>query len=260
MNRLVLCLVAALMASPAAVAAELQPHRATFNLSMVPGAPASSGILGVLGRMLIEFEQVCDGYVTRQALQMLVRDALGQTTETRYTLTTWESSDGREMTFDSTSTFGTQSDPSYAGRATKGEGAGAGRIAYHVPNGNVPLRPGAVFPTEHLRSLLDAAAKGEKLLTQEVFEGGAPQNYTAVNSSIGDTIAADPAAKLTGARKSWNVREAHFRPGGRSEAPEFEVGLRIYEGGIIDGLDLDHGIFRVAGKLSALELLPPPRC
>lgn len=259
MNRLVLCLLAALAAAPAS-AAELQPHRATFNLSMVPGAPASSGILGVLGRMLIEFEEVCDGYVTRQAMQMLVRDALGKTTETRYTLTTWESRDGAEMTFESTSTFGTQSDPSYAGRATRGEGNAPGRIAYQVPGGAAPLRPGAVFPAEHMRSLLDAAAKGETLLTQEVFEGGAPQNYTAVISAIGDTIAAVPADRFTAGRKSWNVREAHFRPSGRSEAPTYEIGLRLYEGGIIDGLDLDHGIFRVAGKLSALELLAPPRC
>ncbi len=260
MNRLVLCLLVALTAAPAAAAGELQPHRATFNLSMVPGAPASSGILGVLGRMLIEFEEVCDGYVTRQALQMLVRDALGKITETRYTITTWERRDGREMTFESTSTFGTQSDPSYAGRATKGEGNAAGRIAYQVPGGAVPLRPGAVFPAEHMRSLLDAAAKGETLLTQEVFEGGAPQNYTAVLSSIGNTISADPADRFTSGRASWNVREAHFRPGSRTEAPAYEVGLRLYEGGIIDGLDLDHGIFRVAGKLSALELLAPPRC
>ena len=221
---------------------------------------SSSGILGVVGRMLIEFEQVCDGYVTRQALQMLVRDALGQATETRYTLTTWESRDGREMTFESTSTFGTQSDPPYAGRATRGDGGVYGRIVYQVPTGAVPMRPGAVFPAEHLRSLLDAAAKGEKLLTQEVFEGGAPQNYTAVNSSIGDTIAAAAADKLVPGRKSWNVREAHYRPGGRAETPSFEIGLRVYEGGIIDALDLDQGVFRVAGKLSALELLPAPRC
>lgn len=259
MRRLVLCLAALLAANPAA-AAELQPHRATFALSMVPGAPASSGILGVVGRMLIEFEQVCDGYVTRQALQMLVRDALGQTTETRYTLTTWESRDGREMTFDSTSTFGTQSDPPYAGRATTGVGGANGRIVYQVPTGTVPLRPGAVFPAEHLRALLDAAAKGEKLMTQEVFEGGSPENYTAVNASIGDLIAAPAADKLVAGRKSWNVREAHYPPGGRAETPAFEIGLRVYEGGIVDALDLDHGIFRVAGKLTALELLPPPRC
>lgn len=260
MNRPILAFLAVLTCAAPATAAELQPHRATFNLSMVPGAPAASGILGVLGRMLIEFEAVCDGYVTRQAMQMLVRDALGQTTETRYTATTWESLDGREMTFETTSTFGKQADPSYAGRATRGDAGAPGRIAYEVPGGAIPVRPGVVFPAEHMKTLLDAAAKGDKLLTQDVFEGGSPQNYTTVNTSIGEPMTATAADKLLEGRRSWTVREAHFRPGGRTETPEFEVGIRMYEGGILDALDLDHGAFRVSGKLSALELLPAPRC
>ncbi len=260
MNLLRILAVAAVFIGSPAAAADLQPHRATFTLSL--GGGAVPGILGVVGRMIVEYEAACDGTVTRQAMQMLIRDAMGKTTETRYASTLWERSDGREMTFDTNATFGEQSDPAYAGRALLGQGdADPGRVTYDVPaGGTMQLRPGTIFPTEHTLRTMAAAMRGETLLTDEVFEGGAPMNYTQVTAAITPAPAAEPTLAGLAERRAWNVREAHFRPGARVEAPQFEVGFRVYEGGIIDALDLDYGPFRVVGKLATLELLPAPRC
>lgn len=258
-TRSALALAAALLVPAEAFgAAELVPHRATFTLSLQQGAP-SPGILGVIGRMAVEFEVACDGYITRHALQMLVRDSLGETTESHYTATLWESFDGREMTFATASTFGTIADPSYAGRAASGtNGAAAGRVTYDVPGGSLSLRHGTVFPSQHTQQLIDAARDGQHIVSHQLFGGGSPQSYTFVSTSIGEAQISD-SPLLTG-RKSWTMREAHFRPGGLPEMPEFEIGFRQYEGGMIDNLDLDYGVFRVAGRLSALEMLSPPRC
>lgn len=259
MTRMAIFLAGLLLVAPAS-AADLQGHRANFNLSLLAAGPAAQGVLGVIGRMGVEFDVVCDGYVTRYAMQMLVRDAMAATIESRYTATLWERTDGREMTFETMASFGNQSDSPYAGKGVMGEGSAGGRVAYDEPGGTLPLHPGTVYPSEHTRALLDAAANGERLLTQDVFEGGAPLNYTTVNSSIGEVLPADSTDPALAGRKSWMVREAHFRPGSRTETPEFEIGFRLYEGGLIDNLDFDYGPFRVGGKLSTVELLPKPRC
>lgn len=258
-GRMLLVMLGVAVAVPSG-AADLQPHRATFNLSLQPGG--APGVLGVIGRWLVEYEVACDGTVTRQAQQMLIRDASGKTTETRWTTTVWEREDGREMTFDTNATFGEQADPPYAGRAVLADDTnGLGRVEYDKPVGGfLALRAGTVFPNQHSRMTLDAALRGEKLLNDEVFEGGPPQNYTQINSAIAEATVTDPAAPELAGRRAWTIREAHFRPGSRIESPAFEVGFRVYEGGIIDTVDLDYGPFRVAGKLTSLELLPAPRC
>ena len=250
-------LVGLLVAMPA-VAAELLPHRATFTLSLRPGG--SPGILGVIGRIAFAYETACDGAITRHAMQTLIRDAGGKVTDSRATMLLWERADGAEMTFETTATYNERPDAPYTGRANR-TGATFGLVAYEVPGGKFQLNPGTVFPSEHSRDVLLAAQRGERMLTQDVFQGGGPTNYMTVTAAISDLLppadGIDPA--LNGLR-SWNVREAYYRPGGRRELPEHEFGFRLYEGGLIDALDLDFGPFRVVGKLTNLELLNQPRC
>jgi hypothetical protein len=241
------------------VAAELVPHRATFTLSLRPGG--TPGILGVLGRMAFEYVAACDGAVTRHALQTLIRDAGGKVTDARSTILLWERTDGAEMTFETTATFDERPDAPYAGRVVLEALGGFGRVVYDVPGGAFPLRPGTVFPGQHSRDVLAAALRGERFVTQDVFQGGGPTNYMTVTAAIGDPLPlADEANPALAGRRSWMVREAYYRPGGRSEVPEHEFSFRLYEGGVIDTLDLDFGPFRVAGRLANLEMLSQPRC
>ena len=257
MTRAAWALLVGLLVAMPAVAAELLPHRATFTLSLRPGG--TPGILGVIGRIAFAYEAACDGAITRHAMQTLIRDAGGKVTDSHATMLLWERADGVEMTFETTATYDERPDPAYAGRATRG--ATVGLVAYQVPGGTLQISPGTVFPTEHSRDVLMAAIRGERMLTQDVFQGGGPANYMSVTAAISDPLpAADGTDPALAGRRSWNVREAYYRQGGRNELPEHEFGFRLYEGGVIDALDLDFGPFRVVGRLTNLELLGEPRC
>ena len=46
--------------------------------------------------------------------------------------------------------------------------------------------------------------------------------------------------------------------GGGASAPDYEVGLRYYENGVADELQMEFGEFSVNGKMQELSLLPNP--
>jgi hypothetical protein len=257
MSRAAWALFVGLLVAMPALAAELLPHRATFTLSLRPGG--APNILGVIGRIAFAYEAACDGAITRHAMHTLIRDAGGRVTDSRATMLLWERADGIEMTFETTATYDERPDAPFTGRALLSAGA-PGRVTYEVPGGTFQLRPGTVFPTEHSRDVLAAAMRGERMLTQDVFQGGGPTNYMTVTAAIGDPLPADATDPALAGRRSWPVREAYYRPGGFNELPEHEFGFRLYEGGLIDALDLDFGPFRVTGKLVSLEMLSAPRC
>jgi len=46
--------------------------------------------------------------------------------------------------------------------------------------------------------------------------------------------------------------------GGGASQPDYEVGLRYYENGVADDMNMDFGEFTVNGKMQELALLPSP--
>lgn len=165
------------------------------------------------------------------------------------------------MTFETTNVYGTQQDPPFAGRAVRApNAAGQGHVDLDVPGGTFALGPATLFPSAHSRAVLDAALRGNRMVTYKLCEGGSPAAYTVVSVVISDPRPPDRTEPGLAGKSSWNVREAHFRPGSIAETPAYEIGFRLYEGGIIDILELDFGTFRVAARLASLEILPAPRC
>ena len=45
---------------------------------------------------------------------------------------------------------------------------------------------------------------------------------------------------------------------GGASAPDYEVGLRYYENGVADDMNMDFGEFTVNGKMEELAIFPNP--
>ena len=261
---LALLLFLGTVSSASAFGAELAPHRAAYSLSLA-AAKVGSNISGATGVMEVEFVVACEGYYSRQALQLTLLSAGGPASTTQFAAILFERTDAAELTFETNQFAGAQLSEAFAGRAIHAAGK-PGTIRYERPTGlNLNMPANTLFPVEGTVKLLDAAAAGDAFLAGNLFDGGGPDALSAVSAIIAGAIAADRdlpaagAAALAG-RRSWRGQIAHYPIAAAAATPAFEEGYRLYAGGIIDELDLNYGTFRLKGTLTKLELVPRPAC
>lgn len=90
----------ALLAAPA-FAADIQPHRALYVLSL-GSAKTSSGVLGADGAMIYQWGETCGGWTVEQRFRLRLEYADQDATEITSNLVTWESKDGSRYRFNET--------------------------------------------------------------------------------------------------------------------------------------------------------------
>ena len=132
-----------------------------------------------------------------------------------------------------------------------------------------------VFPTEHMRLLIEAALAGKTLLEVAVYDGSetGEKIYQSL-SVIGRRIAPDRKPEDSAADKDalaglarWPVTISYFdktkektddQPG--EQIPIYAISFEMYENGISRALRLDYGDFVIDGKMSSLEVKPVKGC
>src|SRR5665213_3120234 len=97
-RRFGLALVLLAMAAPAALAADIAPHRALYSLSL-GSTRSGSGVLGATGAMYYEWGETCDGWTVEQRFRLRLAYAEAGSSTMSSTLVTWESKDGLRYRF-----------------------------------------------------------------------------------------------------------------------------------------------------------------
>ena len=138
---------------------------------------------------------------------------------------------------------------------------GVGQVHYTQPaDKTVPLPQGTLFPMAHTAAIIAAAEAGKKFITLPLFDGtgadGAQNTSVFISSWTGPSASPYPAlADLPSGR----VRVAFFPRTQDAQQPDYEVGMRYWEDGVADALNMDFSDFAVNGKLSAFTI-PAPHC
>ena len=243
--------------------AAMAGHRAAYRLTL-NHVRDNSDIARAEGVMLYEVVDACDGWATRQRFQLTLTDRDGQDVETTSDYSTYETKDGKSIRFSLTQTSQGAVSQRVAGEAeVTPEG---GTVRYTEPDAKQEtLPPGTLLPMLHTIRALATARAGTRMLVVPLFDGTSAdgaQDTTTVLQSWTPPQANErfPAlAKLGSAR----MRVAFFdrspgAAGGGASAPDYEVGLRYYENGVADELQMEFGEFSVDGKMQELSLLPNP--
>jgi outer membrane protein OmpA-like peptidoglycan-associated protein len=92
-----LAAVLSIVAGPV-LAAEIQPHRALYGLSLDSAKP-SGGVLGANGAMTYEWGETCGGWTVEQRFRLRLEYADQDAAEISSNLVTWESKDGTRYRF-----------------------------------------------------------------------------------------------------------------------------------------------------------------
>lgn len=238
-------------------ATDMAAHRALYELKL-NDTHSGSDVTAAIGTMAYEVQDVCDGWATRQRLQMTITSRDGQDVQMLSDYTTWESKDGLKLRFRMKQTTDQSVTSDVEGDATlKGTGQ-AGTATFTSPNtDSKPLPAGTLFPMKHTEALLAAAKEGKKFITLPLFDGTTatgPQDSSIV---IGGWTTA-PEGKWPELRKlaSGRFHIAFFDRAPDKQMPDYEVSMRYWDNGVADDLNMDFGDFVMDGQLAEFKLLP----
>lgn len=256
--RSLLVLLALSAPLPAAAAVNLTGQHALYNFTLTK--LRTHDITGATGQMSFDIVDGCTGWATTQHMTLILRNVDGTLSKTVSDYITWESKDGKTLTFttrESDNDGPEQVDD--AGSATHGPD-GSGVVSYTTPaSTKFSLPKGTLFPTQHTIALLAAGDNGQKFISPPLFDGtdanGAQATFVTVlkHDQGGKT-----AWKALDGIPSSDIDIAFFARKSDDETPNFRTSMRYFDDGVADNLVLDFGDFVMTGTLARLTIPPSP--
>ncbi len=253
-------------APPPPAAPSLAAHRAVYDLTLASSTDAK-GPNTARGRIAFDFTgNSCEGYVQNFRQMTEVQPADGPSRISDMRSATFEDGDGRTFRFKVESTVDNAGVEDVDGRAAKsGDGALSVSLSRPRPS-KLDLDQAVVFPTEHLRRILEAGRQGKKILEAKVYDGSdSGQKVFESLTVIGArTVAPVPekAAQIPQMQNMprWPVSISYFEEGKKDSPPSYTLSFDLYENGVSRALKFDYGDFVLLGELTKLEFLPSNPC
>lgn len=253
---LALCASASVSADAAGLNTALAAHRAFYTLTL--SSARGGDVIAARGTMGYEVIDACDGWAVRQRLSMTLTNTDGQDVQMISDYATWESKDGLKFRFHMKQTTDTAVTSQTDGDAKLDRTGGPGEAHYTVPEDTTKKLPaGTLFPMAHTSAILTAAQSGKKFLALPLFDGtddaGAEDSFLVVL----DWKKPEPNKyAFLSNLPSTRVRLAFFDHESKGEVPTYQVGMRYWENGVADNLQMDFGDFVMDAKLTELTPLP----
>ena len=268
-----LAMASAAQAQGPAGSVKLAPHVAIYDLKLTSSRGKRS-LESVRGRIVYDFSgSACDGYALKFRQVTELDSGEGKVALSDLRTSTWEEGEGKSFRFTSENYMDDQKISQVDGQADRAKSDVA--VKLNKPE-NKNFDAGAVvFPTEHMRLLIEAAHAGRSLLEVAVYDGSeqGEKIYQSL-SVIGRRIEPDRKPEDAAADKDalaglarWPVTISYFdkvakpsddQPG--EQTPIYAISFEMYENGISRALRLDYGDFVIDGKMSSLEVKPVKAC
>ncbi len=251
-------------AASSALAADLAPHRAIYSMTL-GSAAGSGGPASIRGVMSYEFQSRCDAWTVDSTV--LLKMILGgpKEIESVRKIITWEGKDGLGFRFRSSETHGGETVEEIKGVAMLDGIGQAGVVEYVEPKRfKVNLPKGTLFPTGHTKTIISTSMSGGNFVGRHLFDGASlDEPYmvsTFIEKRLNQKSPANPATRDRQDLAPWNARLAYFQAHSPVQTPEFEMGVRYRENGIVEELIQDYGAYTIVARLDQLELIPAERC
>src|SRR5262245_13848394 len=249
---------------------DLVPHRAIYELSLGK-VRGKASVQNARGRILYDFSgNACEGYTLdfRQVAEL--DNGEGKITLSDLRSNTWEDGTARSYRFSSQNHLNQRLLDAVDGKAERSTGAVA--VTLTKPEARkVDLDAAIVFPTEHVRRIIQAARGGQTILEFPIYDGSETgekvyNSLTVIGREIGpgerDLADAASGNKVLAGLRRWPVTVSYFernKPPGE-QTPVYSISFDLYENGISRTLVLDYNDFSISGVLKNLELKDSKPC
>jgi len=263
--------VAAPAGAAPAGAVVLAPHRAVYELELKKSHGART-IEAVRGRILYDFSgSACEGYTLqfRQVSEFVGGEAKAVLGDLRST--TWEDGDASKFRFNSQNRLDDEQTEAVDGFADRSQKSIT--VTLKKPQQKtLAVTAGAVFPTEHMRRIVEAARAGKTILDFPVYDGSENgqklyNTLTVIGKPIAPGTAVDDAAgkiAALAAMTRWPVTISYFdhavAENSGEQTPVYAITFELYENGISRALLLDYGDFVLTGEMTSLEIKDAKPC
>jgi hypothetical protein len=253
-------------------AGELASHRAIYELTLARSQRNSSNSMAAArGRILYDFAgSACEGYKLEFRQVSELDNGEGRVTLSDLRSNTWEDAEGKTYQFTSQNYTNNRLVDSVDGRATR-DPAQISVTLTKPKDERLDLDRTVVFPTEHVKRILEAAHAGKSILQFPVYDGSESgekvyNTLTIVGRMIppdgkAPTDAAAGQQALAGLSR-WPVTVSYFdrtAPAGE-QTPAYSISFELYENGISRALLLDYNDFAISGELTSLEVRDTKPC
>ena len=271
-----LSLHGAAVAQGAAGSVKLAPHVAVYDLKLT-SSRGKRALESVRGRIVYDFSgSACEGYALNFRQVTELDSGEGKVALSDLRTATWEEGDGKSFRFKSQNYMDDQQISEVDGKADRQNDDAAVKLS--KPEDKRFDAGKVVFPTEHMRLLIEAARAGKTLLEVQVYDGSETgekiyQSLSVIGHRIEPDKKPEDAAAGTDALAGlarWPVTISYFdKTQKKSEKPEDQLGeqtpiyaisFEMYENGISRALKLDYGDFVIDGKMTSLEVKPANAC
>jgi hypothetical protein len=251
-------------------AAELAPHRAVYELKLAQ-TRGNSPAAAARGRILYDFSgNVCDGYALHFRQVSELDNGEGKVTLSDLRSTTWEDGAAKKFIFKSQNYLNETLLDSVDGEAEREPDKVAVTLTQPAAK-KFDLGAAMVFPTDHMRRIIEAAREDKNILELPVYDGSEKgekvyNTLTVIGPAIApneraptDAAAGEPALA---ALKRWPVTVSYFDKTARDDdqAPVYSIRFEVYENGVSRALMLDYNDFAISGELTSLELRNSAPC
>jgi hypothetical protein len=249
-------------------AGELAAHRAVYELKLANSRSKST--VSARGRILYDFTgSVCEGYKLEFRQVSDLDNGEGKQTLSDLRSTTWEDAEAKNYTFKSQNYLNQRLVDTVDGKAERQRGWMSVTLT-KPKDKKVDFDAEIVFPTDHVRRIIEAAREGKSILEFPVFDGSetGEKVYNTL-TVIGHTIEADkvPDDATAGVQalagmKRWPVTVSYIEraPKSGEQLPIYSIGFELYENGISRALVLDYNDFSISGELRTLEMKDSKAC
>ncbi|MBN9582678.1 MAG: cell envelope integrity EipB family protein [Afipia sp.] len=270
-----LVLSSALVGTAAAAAApsvSFLAHQAVYDLSL-KSSRGNANVNSARGRILYNFTgSACEGYTTefRQVSQIDTGEDRTITSDLRST--SWEDAEGKTYRF-KVETRMNEADPTFVDGIAERDGKTI-KVKLKQPAAKTFTIDDAVFPTEQIKRIIEAAREGKSLLELTVYDGSDDgekvyNTLTVIGQPIPGTKApASPDATTKNDRfkalTRWPVTVSYYDKATQSKSgeqtPVYAMSFELFEDGVSRALVLDYNDFVIAGAMDKIDIKDTKPC
>ena len=247
-------------------------HQAVYDLSLKTSR-GNASVSNARGRILYNFAgSACEGYTTefRQVSQLDTGE--NKTTVSDLRSTSWEDGEGKSYRFKIETRMNDADTTSIDGMAER-DGKTI-KVKLKKPKAKTFTIEGAVFPTEQVRLIIEAAREGKSLLELVVYDGSDDgekvyNTLTVIGQPIPGTKApVKPDAASTNekfkSQTRWPVTVSYYDRATKSnsgeQTPAYAMSFELYEDGVSRALSLDYNDFVIAGAMDKIDIKETKPC
>lgn len=257
------------VASPMPFAA----HQAVYDLSL-QRTRGNASVNAARGKILYNFTgSSCEGYSTEFHQLSEIDSGEDKVISSDLRSTSWEDGEGKSYRF-KIDTKMNDNPPTQVDGVAERTASGI-VVKLKLPKVKTfTLGKEAVFPTEQIKRIIEAARAGKSILELVVYDGSddGEKVYNTL-AVIGQPIAGDKVPKKpdvsTGNEKlksvtRWPVTVSYYDRAAKDNAgeqtPAYAMSFELYEDGISRSLVLDYNDFVIAGAMSKLDIKDSKPC